>query len=122
MRKENMRRILEQLPSDIPAQKVSATLIVNSPNERADDTYGRPRLTEVWSKIQKEISGAGIKSIRIEELPLDETAILFSPETPNVAHAVGAPIEIGEKGEYIFHPQEIAEQDIALAHASSAVS
>jgi len=122
LRKEGMARILEQLPPDIPVEKVSATLIVNSPNEQADDAYGRPRLTEAWRKVQEDISGAGIKNVRIEELPLDETTVLFSPETPNIAHAIGTPIEIGEKGEYIFHLKEIAEQDIALTNSPLAPS
>lgn len=114
MVKENVRRILEQLPSDIPTEEISATLIVNSPNEITDDAYGRPRLTQAWEKIQKEIFAAGIKNVQIAELPLDETTVLFSPVTPTVAHAIGNPIEIGEKGEYIFHPKEVAEQEITL--------
>lgn len=112
--KENMRRIFEQLPPNIPVEEISATLIVNSPNEVAGDTYGRPRLIQAWEKIQREISEAGIKNVHIAELPLDETTVLFSPTTPNVAHAIGNPIEIGQKGEYVFHPKEVVEQDISL--------
>ena len=119
MVRENTRRILGELPPDIPAEKVSATLIVNSSNEKTDDVYGRPQLSGAWNKVVKEISNAGIENVRIEELPLDETAILFSPATPNLAHAVGTPIEIGETGEYTFHPTEIKERDIVLPDIQS---
>ncbi len=118
MIKGNVARILEQLPPNIPKEQISATLIVNAPNEQANDTYGRPRLTKAWGKIQKGVLDVGIPNVRITELPLDETSVLFSPATPDVAHAIGTRTDIGEKGEYIFHPGEIVEQDIALGYSN----
>lgn len=112
--KETMRKILAQLPPDVSPEQVSATLIVNSPNEKPGDPYGRERLTATWERVEQEITGAGIKGIQRVELPMDGTTVLFSPATPNIAHVIGVRTEIGEKGEYIFHPGDIVEREIAL--------
>lgn len=112
--KETMRKILAQLPPDVSPEQVSATLIVNSPNEKPGDPYDRERLTAAWERVEQEITGAGIKGIQRVELPMDETTVLFSPATPNIAHAIGVRTEVGERGEYIFHPEDIVEREIVL--------
>ena len=113
--KETMRKILAQLPPGVSPEQVSATLIVNSPNEKPDDPYGRERLTAAWGKVEQEIAGVGVKDIQRVELPLDETTVLFPPATPDTAHAIGVRVDIGEKGGYVFHPEDIVERGVALS-------
>lgn len=112
--KEIVKGILSYIPDNIPREEISAILVVNEPNEDEDSPYGRKQLTAAWDRLEKEITNEGVLVTR-KELPLDQTAVLFSSNDPNNAYAIGGNVEIGKRGEYIFHPKELSEAVIPLS-------
>lgn len=111
--KASVARILSKLPDNILRDNLSAKIITNVPNE-TDGVYGRQKLEQAWGGVMEEIVAAGITDCKIIELPLDETTLYFTPLIPDYFYAVGKKTEIGEGGNYIFHPDELDDQFVSI--------
>ncbi len=108
-----VKKIFDELPKEIPRENVSVTIIANKPNE-TDGPYGRKRLTAAWDLLKNKIEDLGVKSVKIKELPTDETLLYISPLTPNIAYAIGNKVEMGKNDNHVFNSSKVVEEIISL--------
>lgn len=108
-----VKKIFGKLPEETSKENISVTIITNMPDE-TDGPYGRKRLVAAWDLLKNKIKSIGVKSLKIKELPTDETLLYLSPLTPDTVYAIGNKIEVGEKGNYVFGSGEVVEETISL--------
>ena len=108
-----VKKIFDKLPEETPKEDVAVTIIANMPDE-TDGPYGRKRLTTTWNLLKSKIEVLGVKSVKIKELPTDETLLYVSPLTPDLAYAIGNRIETKESGDYVFSSGKVVEETISL--------
>lgn len=91
----SVQRIIELLAQVVNPENCRGILVVNQGDNNGGH-YDSSNVSRAWLKLRKQLLGAGLGEVVIcDPLPLDETTLYFSPETPESLFVVG--IDISKK-------------------------
>jgi hypothetical protein len=78
----------------------SRAVILANIAQEGDHEYGHEEQHRIWEDLRQRLIKAGIPQVKLVELPIDQSAIYYTPQKPNHLYALGRQTGINPDGSY----------------------
>ncbi len=98
----NVDKIISSLPERTSLEQCRAVIVVNIADESYPkrNDYHYEKQYAAWDRLKKQFEDLGLKNIKIVEVPMDESALYYTPERPDKILVMGRKIGINPDGSY----------------------
>jgi len=101
-RKDTAEKIISAFETNGSSLRdASVVLLGNARNTGKNSKFYYKDVELAWNDLERIFLEAGAKSVRKIELPLDNSLVYYTHESPGEIHVFGYPVHYSEKGELI---------------------